>query len=232
MTLPAYMLLAGVCLLFIGIGWERNHLRFDGYEDQTLLVSLTDWWANKVPPENLVSRNIGEVNALTYWSTDGMTYVLATWVWSGGFSAMQLIWYALTPLFVWLVPLAHFALALQVTKREDTAAAALGMTLILALTTSNSISGGSGSLALGQEAAFQLNTLRTFSNALILPLALSAFFALLRTQERRCLVATALILLALALVHPPAPTSMFRGVFSFFSSRLHASLFILFCFYT
>lgn len=60
------MLLAGVCLLFIGIGWERNHLRFDGYEDQTLLVSLTDWWANKVPPENLVSRNIGEVNALTY----------------------------------------------------------------------------------------------------------------------------------------------------------------------
>jgi len=28
------------------------------------------------------------------------------------------------------------------------------------------------------------------------------------------------------------PTSTFRGVFSCFSSRLHACLFILFCFYT
>ncbi len=65
-ALPFYLLLAGICLLFVLVGWERNKLRFSDYPDQTYPVSLADWWANNPQPESLNSRNIAESNAVTY----------------------------------------------------------------------------------------------------------------------------------------------------------------------
>ncbi len=211
---PYYLLLGFTCLVFVFVGWERNRLWIDGYEDQSLPVSLADWWANGAQPENLVTRHIAETNTVTYWSSDGLTYVLATWIWSGGFSAVQLIWYALTPLFAWLVPLAHYALAYRVTKRQDTAAWVAGMVLLLALTTINSNMLYSGAWMFGQEAAFQLDTLRTFSTALLMPLVLFVFFTCLRSPQRRNYLLIGVAIFALALTHPRQFLALLTGLYA------------------
>ena len=200
--LPFYLLLATTCLVFVFVGWERNRMRFDYYPDQALPVSLADYWAHTAQPESLATRNIADTYGRTYWSSDGLTYVFAAWVWSGGFSAVQLIWYALTPLFVWLVPLAHFAYVYQLTRRADTAAWATGAVTILALTTIMPTTDVGGLWNFGQEAAFQLSTLRTFSTALLMPLVLFVFFGCLRTPALRYYLLVSVVMLALALTHP------------------------------
>lgn len=210
---PQYLLLAVACAVFVLVGWQLNHVWSDGYEDQSLPVSLADWWANHTP-ENLVTRHIAETNTLTYWSSDGLTYVFAAWVWSSGCTAVQLIWYVLTPLFAWLVPLAHYALVYRVTQRADTAAWATGIVLILALTTINSNMIYSGAWMFGQEAAFQLDTLRTFSTALLMPLVLFAFFTSLRAPSLRHDLLTGVTLFALALTHPRQFLALLTGLYA------------------
>ena len=218
-TLPFYLVLALACAVFTAVSLERNRLRYDGYEDQTWLVSLADWWANQPQPENIVSRNIGETNTLTYWSTDGLTYVLAAWVWASGVPAADLVWYAFSPLFAWLVPVIHFAIALKLTKRHDTAAWSVGFTLILALTTIYGMGMIDGFWMVGREASFQLNTLRTFSNGLMLPLAVFAFVTCLREERRRFDLLLLIVALALALSHPRQFLAVFAGLYAILALR-------------
>ncbi len=218
-SLPFYLLLAFIAVLFVLIGWDRNKLRFSNYPDQTYPMSLSDWWARNPQPEAINSRNITENTTVTYWSTDGLTYVFAAWQWASGATAVQLIWYVLTPLFAWLVPLAHFALVYRVTRRADTAAWATGIVFIFALTTINTPSLLGGAWMYGQEAAFQLSTLRTFSAALLLPLTLFVFFSSLRRPSLRSHLITGIVVLALALTHPRQYLVMLTGLYAILGLR-------------
>ncbi len=125
-TLPFYGLLVMICALFVFIGWERDKLRFDDYPDQTFPVSLANGIIYQPQLANFNSRNIIGSDDISYWSTDGLTYVFAAWAWTSGSPPAEIVWYVLTPLFVWLVPMAHFAVAYRITKRADTAAWATG----------------------------------------------------------------------------------------------------------
>lgn len=212
-TLPIYLLLGVTCIVFIFVGRQQNRVWLDGFDDQSLPVSMADWWAHQAKPENVISRQIGQIWVVGYWSTDGLTYTFASWIWAGNFSAVQLIWYALTPLFAGLVPLAHYALAYRITKRADTAAWTAGMILVLALTTIKSPTAlYGGAWMFGQEAAFQLDTLRTFSTALLMPLAFFVFFSYMRSPSRPYYWLTGIILLALALTHPRQFLAVFTGL--------------------
>lgn len=199
-AMPFYLLLVLICVIFAAVGWERNHMRLDAYPDQSLPVSLADWWANTTQPEHLVSRNVADTRTLTYWNSDGLTYVFAAWVWTGGFSAVQLIWYVLTPLFVWLVPVAHFALAYRLTRRLDTAAWATAIYLVFALTTMNDLRVFGGAWMFGQEASFQL----TFHPFVPLALALSlvSIIKLRRSLTAQVVFATSLALVTISFVPP------------------------------
>jgi tetratricopeptide (TPR) repeat protein len=218
-AIPFYGLLAIICVLFVLVGWERNKLRFADYPDQTYPVSLADWWINHPQPEQLVSRNAAEASSLTYWSSDGLTYLFAVWGWSSGASAVQVIWYTLTPLFVWLVPLAHFAVVYRVTKRVDSAAWATGIVFIFALMTLNTPSVLGGAWMYGQEAAFHLTTLRYFSTALLLPMTLFAFFSSLRAPQMRHYMMTGMLILALALTHPRQFLVIFTALYGILGLR-------------
>ncbi|MBI1282397.1 MAG: hypothetical protein GC179_30000 [Anaerolineaceae bacterium] len=219
-ALPYYLLLIVICVFFVGIGWERNKLRFSDYPDQTFPVSLANGIIYQPQFANLNSRNIVGGDSSAYWSTDGLTYVFAAWAWASGATTVQLIWYALTPLFVWLVPMAHFAAAYCVTKRADTAAWATGVTFIFALTTINTPSLLGGAWMYGQEAAFQLTTLRYFSAALLLPLTLFVFFSCIRLPRFRNYLMMGIMILALALTHPRQYLVMLTALYAVLGLRL------------
>jgi len=218
-ALPYYLLLATICVFFVFIGWERNKLRFSDYPDQTYPVSLADLMIHQSKIESLNSRNIVENSDLTYWSSDGLTYVFAAWARASGASAVQIIWYALTPLFVWLVPMAHFAVAYRITKRADTAAWATAVTFIFALTTINTPSLLGGAWMYGREAAFQLTTLRYFSAALLLPLTLFVFFSCIRVPRLSHYLMMGIMILALALTHPRQYLVIFSGLYAVLGLR-------------
>lgn len=201
-ALPISVLLAVICLVYVWVGWQRSLIRMSDYPDQTYPVSLANWWVQQSQPSSIVSRNAVDAVDISYWSTDGLTYVFAAWAWSSGTTAVQVIWYAVTPLFVWLVPLAHFAVAYRVTKRRDTAVWAAGITLIFALTTVNAPNLLGGAWMYGQEAAFHLTSLRYFSTTLLLPLTLFVFLSCLRLPRVRNILITTIVVMALALIHP------------------------------
>ncbi|MCC6895087.1 MAG: hypothetical protein IT321_19860 [Anaerolineae bacterium] len=200
--LPVYALLIFICGVYLCVGWERNHIRMGDYPDQTFPVSLANWWVQQPQPSSIISRNAADWGEITYWSTDGLTYVFAAWAWSSGTSAVQVIWYAAPILFIWLIPLAHFAVAYRVTKRRDTAAWAAGITLIFSLATINTPILLGGAWMYGQEAGFHLTSLRYYSTALFLPLVLFAFFTALRLPRRRYILLLTVMTFALALTHP------------------------------
>lgn len=203
-NIPLYLLLALCCLVALGVGYERSRFRFNGYEDQTVFIAAADWLAHDPDDPALYERRIGvpPERLDRRWETDGWTYTHAAWVWASGVSTAELIWYDLTPLFVWAVPLAVFALAYELTRREQAAAFCAAALTLAGLMTLDSLVYRTTTLAFGQFALFQLNTLRTASTALVLPLALMAALAYLRQPQRRDLILIFLAGLAIATMHP------------------------------
>lgn len=199
---PLHALLVLCCLVALYVGYERNRFRINGYEDQTVFISLADWLANNPDDPGLLDRRVGVLNPDRRWTTDGWTYNHAAWVWTSGVSAADLIWSDVTGLFIWAVPLAVFALAYEVTRRETAAAWSTAALTLAGLLTLDSLVYVPTSLAFGQFALFQVNTLRSFSNALVLPLALMAALAYLHTPGKRDWVLVVLAGAALALLHP------------------------------
>ncbi|MBZ0297656.1 MAG: hypothetical protein K8L99_34180 [Anaerolineae bacterium] len=200
--LPLYGLLVLSCVIVLLVGIDRNRFRFNGFEDQTVFVSLADWLANAPDDPGLLDRRIGVVNPDRRWETDGWTYTHAAWVWSSGVSAADLIWYDLTPLFMWLVPLVIFGLAYTLTRRESAAVWSAAMLTLAGLLTLDGLVYNPTVIAYGQFAVFQVNTLRAFSTALMLPLALMVALSYLRDTQRRDLLLIFLAGLALATMHP------------------------------
>lgn len=199
---PLYGLVVACCLITLIVGLQRGGFRFNGFEDQTVFISLADWLANSPDDPHLLDRRIGVLVGDTRWQTDGWTYTHAAWVWSSGYPAADLIWHALTPLFVWATPLAIFALVYEATRRETAAAFGSAALVIVGLLTLDSLVYYPTTLAFGQFSLFQVNSLRTISTALVTPLALMTVLAYLRGGSWRLTVIIVLIGLALASLHP------------------------------
>ncbi len=204
-NVPLYLLVAVCCGTVLVAGYARSQIRFNNFADQSIFVSHADWLAHHPEPPAIHTRlagtiaaNGGDVRHLT----DGWTYNHAAWVWTSGVPAAQLIWYDLTPLFVWTIPLVMFALAYQLTGRETAAAWCAAALTLAGLLTLDALVYRQNSLAFGQFGLLQLNTLRMFSRALMLPLALFAGLSYLGTLRLRDLSLVFLAGMALAILHP------------------------------
>lgn len=199
--LPLYALLALACLVVTGISVERSRFRFSGYEDQTVFVAQADWLAHDPDDPAVLDRRIGAPGD-PRGAVDGWTYNHAAWVWLTGVPAADLIWHHLSPLFAWAVTLAVFALAYAATGSERTAVLSAAAYTLIGLLTLDTLVYVPNILAVGQYGLIQINTLRTFSTALLLPLGIFAGLALLRAPRRADLVLLLLIGLATASAHP------------------------------
>ena len=204
--LALYLLVIFCSLTLVGISYASRY-RFYGFEDQVIFVSHASWLVNNPgeTPEDqpLRSRQIGRIYQNdTRFDTDGWTYNHAAWVWSSGISATQLIWFDLDPLLLWIVPLAAFALAYEITRREQTAAWTAAALTLAGIMTMDNIAQYPGFTALGRLTVVQITTLRQASLTFMLPLTLLTGFSALRDKRRQNLLMMALAGLALAMMHP------------------------------
>lgn len=199
--IPLYIAVSVCCVIAMGVNYASRY-RFYGFEDQAIFISLADWIVHNPDDPMLRSRQVGVINGDTRFDTDGWTYNHAAWVYSSGVPAAQLIWYDLNALMVWTVPLVVFAMAYEITQREEAAAwSAVGLTLASLFTLDNIVY-GPAYYAFGRFALFQINTLRQASLSFMLPLTLLAGFSYLRTWQRRDLLLILVFGLALATMHP------------------------------
>lgn len=199
--LPLYALLALCCLLVTGVSIERSRFRFNGYEDQTVFVSQAEWLASDPDDPSVLDRRIATPGDPRD-AAAGWTYVHAAWVWQTGVPAADLIWYHLSPLLAWAVPLAVFALAYAATGSERAAVLSAAAYTLIGLLTLDTLVYVRNVLAIGQYALVQLNTLRTFSTALLLPLGVFVGLAFLRGPRRADLALLLVVGLATASSHP------------------------------
>jgi Flp pilus assembly protein TadD len=204
-NIPLYILVAVCCAVVMVVSIERGQIRFNSLPDQTMFVSYTDWLAHHPESPQVITRMAGTIatnGGDVRFRTDGWTFNHAAWVWTSGVPAVQLIWYDLTPLFVWTIPLAVFALAYQLTGRETAAAWSVAALTLAGLLTLDALVYRQNNLAFGQFGLLELNTLRMFSRALMLPLALFAGLSYLDAPRLRDLTLVFLAGLALAILHP------------------------------
>jgi hypothetical protein len=214
-ALPLYLLVAAACLMNLYIS-SLSWARFVGYEDQAIFISLSDWLAynpgefpNGLP---LRARQVGVFNGDTRMDSDGWTYSHAAWLWTSGRAAAQLGWFDLNALFVWVAPLAVFALAYELTRREQAAALSAGALTLVALMTLDNLVYSPSYTALGRFTALQTNTLRQFALTIMLPLALLVALTYLRDRRRLDALPVALTGTALALLHPIVVTLYLMAV--------------------
>ena len=171
--MPWLALLIVVCAVSAAGGYERTRVRYSGFEDQTVFVSLANWLAHDPSDPGRLSLRVGRVQGDIRWATDGWTYTQAAWAWSSGRPPADIIWQDVTPLFAAVIPLIWFALAYALTGRERAAALTAAAVVIFGLLTVDDLAyhAGAGG-AFGQDALFELSTLRKFSSGVALPLAL------------------------------------------------------------
>lgn len=209
--LVPYALVLVSCLVAMGVNYESRN-RFYGFEDQSIFISLIDWIAThpNVRPHNvpILSRQIGIINGDIRMATDGWTFIQAAWVWTSGVSARQLVWYDLSTLFIWTVPLIHFALAYELTKRKGAAVWTTVALALAALMTLDNVMYNPTYTAYGRFVLFQINVNRQASITLMLPLALIGGLTYLQTFRKSDLCITILAGFALASMHP-IPTTIF-----------------------
>jgi len=203
--IPLYLLLLVCCIAVTIAGYERSRIRFNNFADQTVFVGYADWLATMPESPEISVRMAGTIRSNgedVRLSTDGWTYNNAAWVWTSGVSAVRLLWYDITPLFVWTIPLVFFALGYEISGRETTAAWGAAALTLFGLMTADSLVYRQNNLAFGQYALLQLNTLRMASRALVLPLALFAALAYLQAPRWRDLLPVFLAGMAVAMMHP------------------------------
>ena len=198
---PLYLVVVLCCVVAVGVSAQSLY-RFYGFEDQPIFISLADWLAHNSDQPPLLSRQIGVINGDERFDVDGWTYNHAAWVWSSGFSASHLIWFGLDLLFVWTIPLITFALAYEITQREEAATWSVAALTVVGLLTLDNIVYYPDYTAYGRFVLFEVDVLRLAAIALMLPLALLAGLAYLRFFQGRDLVLTLLFGIALAMMHP------------------------------
>lgn len=227
--LPLMLLVLISCAVTVGVNYESRN-RFYGFEDQAIFISLIDWVAThpEVRPHDTAirSRQIGVLNGDARMENDGWTYIQGAWVWTSGVSASQLVWYDLSTLFIWTIPLIHFALAYSLTKSDSVAAwSTVGLTIAGMLTLDNLVYNPTYT-AFGRHALFQINVNRQAALSIFLPLGLLAGLTYLTSYRKRDLGMTLMSGLALAAIHP-IPTTILvcsLGITAFLNVLVQPSL--------
>lgn len=205
-NLPLYIVVLVACITVMGVNFATSRYRFYGFEDQVIFASQAGWLANDMSETPtggpLRARQVGVTRGDTRFDVDGWTYNHAAWSWASGVRAADIIWYHIDPLFLWTVPLAVFALAYQLTRRESAAAWSVAGLVLAGLLTLDNIATYPSYTAFGRLAVFQLTTLRQASITLMLPLTLMVGMSYLRERQRRDLGAMLLAGAMLAIMHP------------------------------
>lgn len=196
-----YGLLALCCCLALWAGYVRTRFRPASDIDQTIFVSLANWLANSPDDPTLRDRFIDPVSNDIRWSFDGWTYTHAVWSWSSGVPADQLIWYELTPLFVWLIPLIFFALSYTLTGSTAVAVWSAAALTLFGLQTFDGFFYSTQYLSYGQNAFFDLTILKNTATAIMLPLSLFATLWVMQHWRRRLLIVPLLSLFVLGGMH-------------------------------
>lgn len=201
-AVPGLAVLIVACAVGAAGGYERTRVRYSGFEDQTVFVSLANWLAHDPSDPGRLSVQLGNPGFDIRWATDGWTYTHAVWAWSSGRPPADLIWHDLTPLFAWTIPLIWAALAYALTGSESAAVWSAACVVIFGLLTVDDLVYIQGGGVFGQDGLFELNTLRKFSSGVVLPLALAVLVSLLHAPRRRDWLILLLIGVALAMLHP------------------------------
>lgn len=214
-----YGLLALLCAVSLKIGLDRSQIRYDLWEDETEFITKINWIVNHPDDHGRytvqTSLPSGYIDVRYY--TDGMTFNHAVWVWTSGTSAVDLLWHWITPLFIWLVPLAVYGLAYALSENETHAVYSAALYVLISMITIDSLAYNLNT-AVGRNAFSNLSTLRYFSTALVLPLSQMVFVHFTRYPSRRLVPILILSAASLALLHPRQMTilAVTVGAFALF----------------
>jgi hypothetical protein len=196
----AFALLALALLVVTGVSLALSQVRTNGWEDQTLLAQIVEWFSAGTARANLASRVVGGA-AHPYIGSDGLGYLLGLVAWASGFPADRLVWHALSPLFAWVTPLAAFAITFQLCRRHAAGGLAAACAVLYGLITIDGVVLQSN-FAFGYNALFVANTLRMFSVVVLAPLALLTLVTALDQRGWRWLLIYTPLLLAIVTTHP------------------------------
>lgn len=198
-----YVLLILLCAISLKIGLDRSQIRYDLWEDETEFITKINWIVNHPNDHGRYTVQTGlpsEYIDVRYY-TDGMTFNHAVWVWASGISGTDLLWYWVTPLFIWGVPLAVYGLAYALSENESHAVYSAALYVIISMITIDSLAYNLNT-AVGRNAFSNLSTLRYFSTALVLPLSQMVFIHFIRYPSRRLMPILMLSAVSLAMLHP------------------------------
>lgn len=200
-----YLVVLLACVVVMGVGLTNRH-RYFNFIDQVIFASHAGWLANdtaETPTGGpLRSRQVGVVTNDTRFDSDGWTYNHGAWSWASGVPAVDVVWHYVDMLFLWTVPLAVFAMAYEVTRREEAAAWSAAALVLVGMLAYDNLNTYPGYTTFGRYAVFQISTLRQAGIALMLPLTLMVGFTYLRTRQHRDLFMVILAGSMLAIMHP------------------------------
>lgn len=214
-----YGLLVLLCAISLKIGLDRSQIRYDLWADETEFITKINWIVTHPNDHGRYTVQTGlphERIDVRYY-TDGMTFNHAVWVWASGASAVDLLWYWITPLFIWLVPLAVYGLAYALSENGTHAIFCAALYVIISMITIDSFAYNLNT-AVGRNAFSNLSTLRYFSTALVLPLSQMVFVHFMRYPSRPLVPILILSAAGLALLHPRQMTilAVTIGAFALF----------------
>ena len=190
-------------VITLAVGLSRNGMRFAGWPDETEFISKINWMVVHPyePGRYTIQTSVGQGDVDARYLTDGLTFNHAVWAWIAQIPAPTLIYDYLTPLFLWLVPLATYGLGLILTGERRFATY-----MVIALTVVGSLSidhlGYETFFGFGDQAFSGVRTLRTFSMTLLVPIGQQICLEQLQRPRRRLLVFLTLAAITLVLIHP------------------------------
>lgn len=196
-------LLVLLCAISLKIGFDRSQIRYDLWADETEFLTKINWIVTHPNDHGRYTVQTGlpyERIDVRYY-TDGMTFNHAVWVWASGTSAVDLLWHWITPLFIWIVPLAVYGLAYALSENESHGVYSAALYVIISMITIDSFAYNLNT-AVGRNAFSNMSTLRYFSTALVLPLSQMVFVHFMRYPSRRLVPILIVSAASLALLHP------------------------------
>ncbi len=194
-----------ICIVVMEVfGGAESQFRFSGeLSDRGLFASMTEGLVEGGSATGQYTRVIGQSSDFRL-EIDGWTYMSASWVYGSGFPAYVYLWYIQTPLLVWIIPAALFALTYLLTNSEWAATTVVIVLTVFAIQTYDVAFFNNFPTASGRHPLFDLRTLRELSQAVLLPLTLVAWVTYLRQRRWQWLMIVGVSLLALASAHPTA----------------------------
>ena len=201
-SIPFYITIFVCCITFMGFGLVTAQFHFAGeFSDRGLFASLIDGLANNTVTTGLFNRQLGQGNDPRI-QIDGWTYSNAVWTYSSGIRGDQFLWNDEIPLFIWTVPLIIFALAYELSGREDLATWSTVVLVFFAIQTFDPIFYKGMPGFSGRHPIFDLRTLREVSTTIILALSLLVTVIFVRKRTWQILLLLVASMGALISLHP------------------------------